>query len=132
MKQQCPSHGFWTGLRHAFAVPEDPPLSEEEHRWLDLIAEKVVRRRLTAPAVFLLQSAKPLNYVGSQVLVFFRPIISVVFPPEKCDQAADLLSRRQSIEALLQKIEEHDAAESARAGGAQDPPPSPRDRDATA
>ncbi len=121
MKQGRPASRLWAGLQHAFAIPEDPPLSEEERRWLALIADKVVQRRLTAPAVFLLQSAKPLNFVGSQVLVFFKPVISVVFPPEKCDQAAELVSRRQSIEALLQMIEEREAAGRTAGGGQRKP-----------
>jgi len=110
MNQQRPAGKFWAGLKHAFAIPEDRPLTEQELRWLQFIADKVVKRRLSAPAILLLQSVMPLNFVGSQLLVFFKPIISAVFPPEKCDEAADLLSRRRSIEALLEMIEEREAA----------------------
>lgn len=112
---------FWEGLRHAFAIPEDRPLTQEEQGWLALIADRVVKRRLAAPAVLLLQSAKPVNFVGSQVLVFFKPIISMVFAPDRCDQAAELISRRQSIEALLQMIEEREALSDAAPRRAEKP-----------
>jgi protein transport protein SEC61 subunit gamma-like protein len=106
MKQQGPTSKLWAGLKHAFTIPEDKPLSQQEQRWLELIAERVVKRRLAAPAILLLQSAKPMNFVASQLLVFFKPVISVVFPPGKCDEVAELISRRQSAEALLRMIEE--------------------------
>ena len=106
---------FRQALRHAFAIPENQHLSPEERQWLERIADRVVRRGLAAPAIFMLQAAKPLNFVGSQLIVFFKPIISMVVPPAKCDQAAELLSRRHSVEALLQMIEQRDA-ENRRAG----------------
>lgn len=74
-----------------------------------------MKRGLAAPAIFLLQTAKPLNYVGSQLLAFFQPILSAVFPREQCQRAVDLLSRRQSIEALIQMIEEHEERRAAAA-----------------
>ena len=100
--------GRWAGLKHAFAINEGRPLTDEQKIWLEWIADRTVRRGLAAPAIFMLQSAKPLNFVASQVVVFFKPIITVIFPPERCDEVAELLARRIAIETLLQMIEERD------------------------
>jgi hypothetical protein len=120
MEQQRPTSKFWAGLKHAFTIPEGAPLTRGEQRWLEIIADGVVKRRLAAPAILLLQSAKPLNFVGAQLLVFFKPIISVVFPPDKLDEAAELISRRRSIEALLQMIEERETLGRAAPGRAEE------------
>jgi len=108
MKQQNSTYRFWASLKHAFAIPQAEQPSPEERRWLEQVAERVVKRRLSAPAVLMLQSAKPINFLGSQLLAFFKPIISMVLPAEKCDQAAELLSKRESIETLARMIEERE------------------------
>jgi len=99
-------HGFWQALKHAFAIPGSPVLSPTELAWLERIADAVVRRRLGVPAVFLLQAGSPLSFVGSQALVFLKPVISAVLPPEQCDRAIELLSRRGTIEILVDMIEQ--------------------------
>jgi len=96
-------------FQNAFAIPQDDPLSQKERQWLEGIAERVVRRGLAAPAVLLLQTAKPLSFLGSQLIVFVKPLVSMILPAADCDQAAELLSRRHSIETLLQMIEQRDA-----------------------
>ena len=49
---------------------------------------------------------RPLNYVGAHVLLFFKPIISLVFPPEQCDRVVELLSRRDCLPILLRMLEQ--------------------------
>jgi len=104
-----PKRGFWAGLKHAFAVPGEDALTDQERQWLEKIARKVVQRNLTAPAIMLLETVRPLNYVGAHVLLFFKPVISVLFPPERCDQVAALLEKRSALEKLLKLIERYDA-----------------------
>ena len=70
------------------------------------LAEGIVKRRLTPAAIFFLESVKPLGYVGSQVLLFFRPIIQTLWSnPHTYDTFASILERRGSIELLLRRIE---------------------------
>jgi hypothetical protein len=72
---------------------------------LGRIAAKVVDLRLTPVAVVLLESTKPLSFVGSQMMVFFQPIITAVFPFQQYDEVAALLEDRANIEELIQTIE---------------------------
>lgn len=98
---------FRKALHHAFALPDVEPLTDQERQWLEMLAKEVVRRQMGQPALFLLEGAKPLSHLGSQALVFFKPIISIVFETENCDRVANLLSRRGSLDKLMELIEKY-------------------------
>lgn len=81
-------------------------LSAEERAFLDELADGIAIRRLTPAALFFLESMKPLGFLGSQAMVFFRPLVQVVWSsPQKYDLAARLLERRGAIELLLRRLE---------------------------
>ena len=106
------SASWWQKLCHAFSLERyDEPLTEEERRLLDKIAVEVVRRRMQVPAIFILESAKPLNYLGSQAMAFFEPVVRTLSLSSDYGQVRRILERRQSIECLLEKIEEQTAGE---------------------
>lgn len=117
MSERGSADGFWAALRHAFAVPADKPLTDQERRWLEQIAAKVVARRMTVPALMLLESVRPLNYVGAHALLFFKPIISLVVPPQRCDEVVELLQKRSALKSMADIIERCDAER--RASGEQ-------------
>ena len=67
----------------------------------------IVARRLASPAIFFLESGKPLGYVASQALYFFKPIVETVMQnPAAYDRLAELLARRGAVELLLRRLEE--------------------------
>jgi len=81
-------------------------LSDEDRAFLDKVADGLARRRLTTVALFFLESMKPLGFLGSQAMLFFRPIVSVVFSsPDSYDRLTKILERRGSIELLLRRLE---------------------------
>ena len=90
-------------------MPADQPLTDRQRQWLDALARRVVERGLAAPALLLLGSVRPVSFVGAQAVVFFSPIMSVIFPPDVCDEVARLLERRSALEALMHAIEQRDA-----------------------
>ncbi len=83
--------------------------SDEEKALLDKLAKKVVHWKMTAPAIMALESVKPLNYIGSQAMVFFEPIIQTIFNLKDYDTVRQMLERRETIEMLLLRIESFDA-----------------------
>jgi len=105
MPTQGMSQRFLAAFKHAFAIPHEEGLAEQERLWLQRLAEEVVRRGLRAPALFLLETARPLNYVGAHVLLFFKPMISLIFPPAQCDRVVDLLLRRECLPVFLEMLE---------------------------
>jgi hypothetical protein len=85
----------------------------EEEKLLDRLAEMTVANRMTVPAILLLESVKPLSFLGSQALLFFEPMVRAFFTVPDYDRVTALLERRDSLEALLVRIETRD--EDARA-----------------
>ena len=106
------------GLRHAFAI-EGPlgPLTEEDRKLLVRLATAVVIRRMAGPAILFLESARPLNYIGSQALVFLRPFLEPFFNPGDTRRLTEILERREGLRALVQAIEAKAAAKGKGEGG---------------
>jgi len=96
-----------SGLQHAFAVerPEDIELTDEQSRLLDRLAKKIVDWGLTAPAMVFIESFKPLNYVGSQFLAFFEPLIRGMFDWREYTIFYQTFEKRGSVEVLLDRID---------------------------
>jgi hypothetical protein len=94
-------------LAHAFAV-KDPAhaWSEEDLALLDRVAHEVAKRRMQAPALLFLETVRPLNFVGSQVLVFLQPIAGAVFQGIQWERLGAILEQRESIDLLIRRIEE--------------------------
>jgi len=69
-----------------------------------------VRHRMTVPAIFFLESVKPLSFVGSQALHFFEPMVNAFFQMRDYERFAILMERRENLEVLLVKIEARDDA----------------------
>jgi len=83
--------------------PSGPP--DEDEALIARIADQIVRRRLAVPAILFLESVKPLNFVGSQLMVFMDPILKLVTTIPDYERLAKLLEERGSIERLIQAIE---------------------------
>ena len=84
-------------------------LTEHESELLDKVAKKVVQWKMSVPAIMALETVKPLNYIGSQAMVFFEPIVQAVFNFKDYDAFRLMMERRETIELLLQRIEHFDA-----------------------
>jgi hypothetical protein len=66
----------------------------------------VARRRLATPAILFLESSRPLGFVASQVMHFFRPLVgAVVKDAPAYDRLARLLERRGAVELLIRRLE---------------------------
>ena len=81
-------------------------LSDEDRAMLDELADAIARRRLTSAAIFFLESMQPLGFLSSQLMIGLRPLVSLVWSsPLRWDQVQRVLTRRGSIELLLQRLE---------------------------
>ncbi len=109
--------GFFKDM-HSSSSPkpaaDDPNITAEEDEVLDKVARKVVEWRMAVPAIIFLESVKPLNYIGSQAMVFFEPVVQTVFTIKDYDTFRAALEKRKSIERLLQHIEARDAVANRR------------------
>ena len=80
-------------------------LNIEDKDFLTKLAEEVKSRRLTTPAIFFLEMTRPLNFVGSQAMVFFGPIISAFVKTDGYYRAAELFEEHSSVEFLICELE---------------------------
>jgi len=71
----------------------------------DKMARKIVDLRLTPVAVVMLESSKPVTFLGSQLMVFLQPIVTAVFPFRTYDEVAALLEDRTNVELFIRRIE---------------------------
>ena len=78
------------------------------------VAERVVRMRMTVPAIFFLESSKPLAFVGSQLLIFLEPFVQTLFNFAQYQRFALLMEDRDNWEALVRKIEDLEAEYTAK------------------
>ena len=94
-------------LKNAFAVGEEKPhqFTPAEQAVLDKLARKVHQHGMAVPAILFLESVKPLNFVASQVMVFFQPFINAFLDTREYDLFTTMLEKRSTIENLLSKIE---------------------------
>jgi len=72
------------------------------------IARKVVQWKMSVPAILFLESVKPLNYIGSQMMAFFEPFVQTLFSWKDYDEFRKMMEERETVERLLQKIEQLD------------------------
>lgn len=81
-------------------------LTDDDRALLDDLADAIARRRLTSAAIFFLESVQPLGFLGSQLMIGLRPLVSLVWPsPLRWDQVQRVLERRGTIELLLRRLE---------------------------
>ncbi|WP_278468384.1 hypothetical protein [Gimesia maris] len=94
-------------LAHAFAVerPEDFAPTVEQQQIADRICREIIRRDMVTLAILTLETCRPLNYIGSQAIHFFTPLLSILVDPKSQKIFADLLEQRASIEWLCQRLE---------------------------
>lgn len=81
-------------------------LADDERALLDELADGLARRRLTAAAIFFLESMAPLGFLGSQVMLGLTPMVALVWPnPTRWRQLQRVLERRGAIELLVRRLE---------------------------
>jgi hypothetical protein len=94
----------------ATAAPARDNARREE--MLDALARAVCDRRLSAPAIFALEMARPLNFIGSQLMHALGPLASLIVDDRKWTDVAEALEDRATITRLLDKIEALERASS--------------------
>ena len=94
-------------FQHAFAVNDTPnEPAPEQLAVMEKLCREVIRRQLTTPAIAFLEMSRPLNYIGSQTLHFFSPLISAIAQGDDHLHLATFLERRDSIDRICRRVEE--------------------------
>ncbi len=111
------------GIRNIFRTPdpketEDQKPTTQEQELIDRFAKWVVRRGLSVPAIMAIESTKPLNWIGSQMMLVGEPVAWAIEPFIKAAFGFNhkdylrmqvLMEKRHSMESILLTIERYDA-----------------------
>ncbi|MCP4584063.1 MAG: hypothetical protein GY839_20820 [candidate division Zixibacteria bacterium] len=98
--------------------PEDKKPTQEEQELINRFAKWVVRRGLSIPLIMGIESTKPLNWIGSQMMLVGEPAAWAIEPFLKAFfgfnhkdylTAQRFFEKRESMEYLIIAIEKFDA-----------------------
>ena len=97
-------------LKHAFAIGKSEPfsLNKKEQAVVEKVCNEIVKRHVTLPAIVMLETFRPLNYLGSQVMHFFHPIISSILTIDGYSDFTTLLEKRESVDYIINKLKSID------------------------
>ena len=93
-------HAFSTGTSNG-----NKALSEKELALIAKLITIIQKRNLTVPATMFLECVQPLNYVGSQMMVFLRPFLTYFFTPAEYDLFQGILEKREGITRVIEGLE---------------------------
>ena len=80
-------------------------ISQSDRQLISKLAHKIIRHGMSVPAVFFLEMVKYMSFIGSQLMVFFGPVITVFIQSESYYKITHLLEERQNVEFLMLEIE---------------------------
>jgi len=93
----------------ALETPAEGSSADKDQALIDAVAEKLVKKHLTVPAIFFLESSKPLAFLGGQLLIFLEPFVQTLFNFEQYQRFAILMEDRDNWERLVRRIEDLEA-----------------------
>ena len=91
-------------MQHAFAVDSGEEFGLEERELAERLARFLVGRRMTSPALMALETARPVTFLGSQLLAFLSPFLSLVFLQEETTRFVRLLEKRKGVDLLVDEL----------------------------
>tara|TARA_B100000700_G_scaffold325322_2_gene433763 strand:- start:179 stop:442 length:264 start_codon:yes stop_codon:yes gene_type:complete len=76
-----------------------------EQKIISNLAQEIVDRGLSVPAIFFLESTKYISFIGSQFLVFLGPIATCFINNKKYYNFTEILEKKSNINFLINEIE---------------------------
>lgn len=68
------------------------------------LAEKIVAQRLELPALLALEMHLPMTSIFHTTSLFFEPMLAPLFGAERFRQLSRLLSERENVRELMERI----------------------------
>jgi hypothetical protein len=84
---------------------KDDLTNDEEEALIEKAATEIEKRKLEVPAVVLLESHKPLAFIGSQSAIAFAPFLAPFLGFDFVNNYSRLFAKRENVEKLLVRIE---------------------------
>lgn len=87
---------------------------KQRDQLIEGLAQRIVRCGLEVPAIFFLELNKPLAFITGQAGLVLAPTIAPFFGIDRVNGWAEIMSERENVERLIQRIE--DLADDGRPG----------------
>ncbi len=81
---------------------------EREIELIEKVAKFIVERKLAPAALMTIESLRPLNFLGSQIMIFVAPFAQILFKAKEYQEFAVLIEKDENINHLLNRIDELD------------------------
>ena len=81
-------------------------MKNSEKNTLIEFAKKIVNKKASVLAIFLLESTKYISFIAGQTLIFLGPILTLFVNDKKYYDFINLLEKRENVEFLISKIED--------------------------
>ena len=81
-------------------------MENDEKNTLTEFAEKIVKKKASVLAIFLLESTKYMSFIAGQALIFLGPMLTLFVNDKKYYDFINLLEKRENVEFLISKIED--------------------------
>ena len=94
--------------------PSEATQDAQRRQMVEALAEAICARRLSAPAIFLFESLRPLNFVASQAMHALGPLASLIVDGQRWEQLACALEDRRTLCQLLDEIEKKERNQSSK------------------
>lgn len=91
---------------NAFGIENDVLSDEDKGLIVDNLATYIVKRGLSVPAILALDMHKAVAYTAGQCVTVLTPVLGPLFGLHRMEQAKRLLTSKDGIECLIQRIEE--------------------------
>ncbi|MGQ9599229.1 MAG: hypothetical protein ACUVWZ_07405 [Anaerolineae bacterium] len=78
---------------------------QPDQQLIEQIVGKISQWNLIAPAILLLEIAKPFGFLASQGLYLCEPLLGFFSSEARLAHYADLLAETKSVEALIARLE---------------------------
>ena len=80
-------------------------IDSNDKQLISKLAKRIVTHGMAVPAILFLEMVKYMSFIGSQLMVFFGPVITVFIQSESYYKITHLLEERQNVEFLILEIE---------------------------
>lgn len=89
-----------------FLVDEPTMTREEEEKFIDKAATRIVDMGMDFPAIVLLESSKPFAFLGGQLFYMITPFLGAFNLEQSGMRYKNFFEKPENIERLLKRIEE--------------------------
>jgi len=95
-------------------------LTSKEKEVVSRLVDRIIKYDMSAPAIFFLESYKPMSFIGSQVMLAFQPVVKLIYSFESFDVIQNILEKREGVEYILREIEKRERERSRKSTKKQD------------